>query len=88
MADKEIKAAESAEKKPAKKKSGKPSVFSRMGAWLKSCKAEMKKVVWASWSMVRSNSIMVIISVLILGAVIGALDYLLSQAIVTLSVIF
>lgn len=88
MADKEIKTASTAEKKPAKKKSDKPSVFKRFGAWLKSCRAELKKVVWASWDSVRSNSVMVIVSILILGAVIGALDYLFSQAIVTLSVIF
>lgn len=88
MADKEIKTAETAEKKPAKKKSDKPSVFKRMGAWFKSCRAELKKVVWASWDSVRSNSVMVIVSILILGVVIGALDYLFSQAIVTLSVIF
>lgn len=52
--------AEAKAKKPAKeKKSDKPSVPSRIAAWFRSCKSEMKKIVWASPKSVLSNSIMV-----------------------------
>ena len=76
MAEKEVK---EAPKKEAPKKEKKPSIFSRFGAWFKSCKSEMKKVVWASWSSVKSNTIMVLICIIVVSAAIGLVDYLLSQ---------
>ena len=75
-------------KKPAKEnkpKEDKPSLGQRFGAWFKSIKSECKKISWASWNSVRSNSIIVIISVLIICAVLGILDYCFSGAIVGLS---
>ena len=60
MAEKEIiNEAKDTAKKEVKKevsKPKKPSIFSRIGAWFKSCKSEMKKVVWASWSSVSGAS--------------------------------
>ena len=87
MAEKEIiNEAKDAAKKEAKKgvkketsKPKKPSIFSRIVAWFKSCKSEMKKVVWASWSSVKSNTIMVLVCILVVSAVIGLVDYLFSQ---------
>ncbi|MBR6917100.1 MAG: preprotein translocase subunit SecE [Clostridia bacterium] len=76
MAEKEVK---EAPKKEAPKKEKKPSIFSRFGAWLKSCKSEMKKVVWASWSSVKSNTLMVLACIVVVSAVIGLVDYLFSQ---------
>ena len=85
MAEKEtneVKAeAKAAAKKeaPAKAKAKKPSIFSRFVSWLKSCKAEMKKVVWAKWPAVKSNTIMVLVTIVVISAVIGLVDYLFSQ---------
>lgn len=75
-------------KKPAKEtkpKENKPSLGQRLGAWFKSVKSECKKISWASWSSVRSNSLIVIVSVIIISAVLGILDYCFSGAIVGLS---
>jgi len=77
MAEKEVK--DVAKKEVAKAKAKKPSIFSRIAAWFRSCKSEMKKVVWASWSSVRNNSLMVLICIIIVSAVIGLVDYLFSQ---------
>lgn len=87
MAEKEKKALEAAKaEKPAKQeKDKKPSVFKRLGAWFKSLRSESKKISWASWESVRSNSIIVIIAAVICSVVIGLLDYGFSAAIVGLS---
>ena len=79
MAENEVKAVKEAPKKEAPKKTKKPSIFSRFASWLKSCKSEMKKVVWASPSAVRSNTIMVLVCIVVISAVIGLVDYLFSQ---------
>ncbi len=83
MAEKEIiNEAKDTAKKEVKKevsKPKKPSIFSRIKAWFKSCKSEMKKVVWASWSSVRSNTLMVLVCIIVVSAVIGLVDYLFSQ---------
>ena len=87
MAENEKKTAVDTSKaaKPEKTKSDKPSLWTRLTAWLRSVKSECKKVSWAGWKSVRSNSIIVIVCVLILSAVIGILDYCFSGAIVGLS---
>ena len=77
MAEKENKVA-------IEKKAKGPSVFSRIGAWFRSLRSEAKKVSWASAASVRKNTIIVIVCVVILSAVIGILDYLLSGSIVGL----
>lgn len=90
MADKEIKeVAKKADqtKKPAKVKKDKPSLGSRIAAWFKSCKAEMKKIVWASWSSVKNNTVMVLVTIIAVGLVIGLVDLLFSQGIVILSIL-
>lgn len=72
-------AAEKKADKAEKAKTKKPSVFSRFAAWLRSVKAELKKIVWTSPKAVRSNSIMVIIVVAIFAAAIGLIDAIFSQ---------
>ena len=74
-----------ADKMAKSKKSDKPSVFKRIGAWFKSCKSEMKKIVWASPKTVLNNSITVIVTVVAVGLAIALLDYIFSAAIVGLS---
>ena len=89
MAEKEVKAVkETAKKEVSKAKAKKPSIFSRIGAWFKSCKSEMKKVVWASWPSVRKNTIMVLVCIIVISAVIGVVDVLLKQGFSILAEIF
>ena len=89
MADKEKKTAETAaQDKPAKKKDDKPSFFQRAIAWLKTVRAECKKVTWASWDSVKSNSIVVIITSIVFAVFLGILDYAFSSAILGLSRLF
>ncbi len=83
MAEKETK--NPTEKKETKVKSDKPSIFARIGAWFKSLKSEWKKISWASFDSVRKNSIIVIVCVVIVAAVLGLLDFILSQSIGGLS---
>ena len=89
MADNEKKTAENAAaEKPAKKKSDKPSFFQRAGAWLKTVRAECKKITWASWDSVKQNSIVVIITSVAFAVVLGILDYAFNSAILGLSRLF
>ncbi len=74
MAEKETKAA-------SEKKAKKPSVFSRIGAWFRSLRSESRKISWASWPSVRKNTVIVLVCVIILGAVLALVDYLLSGTI-------
>ena len=83
MAENEKKVAE--EKKEKKVKDKGPSLFSRIGSWFKSLRSEAKKVSWASAASVRKNTIIVIVCVVIISAVIGVLDFLLSGSISALS---
>ena len=86
MAENEKKTApEKTADKPVKAKSDKPSFFQRAGAWLKTVWAERKKITWANWESVKTNSIVVIVITVISAAVLGLLDYAFSNAIVGLS---
>ncbi|MBE6714612.1 MAG: preprotein translocase subunit SecE [Ruminococcaceae bacterium] len=62
----------------------KKSIFSRASAWLRSVKSELKKIVWTSPKTVRSNSIMVIVAIIIFAAVTGAVDFVFSNFITAL----
>ncbi len=89
MADNEKKTAETAaQDKPAKKKDDKPSFFQRAIAWLKTVRAECKKVTWASWESVRQNSIVVIVTTIVFAVFLGILDYAFNSAILGLSRLF
>jgi len=85
--DLENETAAAPEKKADKKdkKDKKPSVFSRIGAWFRSCKSEMKKVVWASPKSVAHNSLMVIVTIAVVAVAIALLDYVFSQGIIGLN---
>ncbi len=61
------------------KKAKKPSVFSRMGKFLREYKAELGKVTWASRQDTLKNFVVVAITVVIVGAVIGVLDIAFSE---------
>ena len=86
MADNEKKTElEQTAPKAEKAKSDKPSIWARLGTWFKSCKSECKKISWASWKSVKSNSLVVLVCVIIFSIVLGLLDYCFSGAIVGLS---
>jgi preprotein translocase subunit SecE len=67
--------------KKVKAEEKKPSFFSRIGAWFRSLKAECKKITWASAKLCRQNTIVVVISVAIVGAVLALLDFAFNQTI-------
>lgn len=65
--------------KPAKKKSSKPSIFARMKKFFKDLLSETKKVSWSPWKTVKTNTAVVAVAVIGMGAAIGILDYLFSN---------
>ena len=73
--------------KPAKAKRSGPSLLSRAGAWLRSVRAELKKITWASFASVRSNTLMTIVAIVIFAAAIGVVDYVFSQFIYILGLL-
>ncbi len=77
--------AKESKKDAVKVKSDKPSLGSRIAAWCKATKAELKKIVWTPKDVVIKNTVLVLICAAIASAVIGLLDYAFSSAIVGLS---
>ena len=74
----EVKAQEKkTEKKPAKDK--KPSLLSRIGKFFREYKAELKKVTWASREDTFRNTVVVGVTVIVVGVVIGVLDLLFNE---------
>ena len=67
MADKAKK-----DKKPEKQK--KPSIFARIGKWLKDMKSELKKVQWPSFKQTMNNTGIVILCVIVVGIFIWLFD--------------
>ena len=51
------------DKKPEKQK--KPSIFARIGKWLKDMKSELKKVQWPSFKQTMNNTGIVILCVIV-----------------------
>ena len=89
MADLENKKADIPEKKNVKKKkSDKPSLFSRIAAFFRSIKSEVKKISWSPASEVRKNTIVVLIVLVICVAALYVLDYVFLQGITTLGNLF
>ncbi len=54
----------------------KPNVFARIKNWFIDMKAELKRVVWPSFKKIRTNTLIVLIFVLVVGAIIWILDWL------------
>ncbi len=71
-------------KKEAKKANKKPARKNRIGKFFREYKAEVKKVTWASREDTLRNTILVAITVIIVGGVIGALDAVFDLGIRTL----
>ena len=66
---------ESKAKKPQEKK---PGIFKKLGKFFRECKSEMKKIVWSSKKQTFNNTVVVIASMLVIGAIVVGLDYLFS----------
>ena len=86
MAEKEVKAVETAEKqKPAKAKAKKPNPVIRwikgVARYFREMKAELKKVVWPSRKTVIRNTLVVIAVVLVLGVLIWIFDWVASAVV-------
>ena len=75
MADLENKKANNPETKKVKKKSDKPSLWSRIKSWMRSIKSEVKKIVWPSLKDVVKNTLIVIVMCLLVGVLIWAVDF-------------
>lgn len=80
MADRETTSVSpAAEAKKTKKKSDKPSFFSRVATWFKGLKSEFKKITWASKKSTFKNFGIVLAIVIVSAVVIGAIDIGLSS---------
>ena len=67
------------DKKPEKQK--KPSIFARIGKWLKDMKSELKKVQWPTRKQTINNTLIVIACVVVVGIFIWIFDFLAGTAI-------
>ncbi len=73
--------AKTSDKKDAAKKakSGKPSLGARLGKKLREFKAEFKKIVWSSRKDTFNNTLLVVVSAIIIAIAIGVLDFAFSN---------
>jgi len=72
------KSVQPASKSPAKKPQ-KDGMFKKFAKYLRDTRSEVKKVVWPDRQQIVNNSIIVIISIGIIGAIIGMLDFGFAQ---------
>ncbi|MBQ8746506.1 MAG: preprotein translocase subunit SecE [Clostridia bacterium] len=86
--DAETKEVAKAGAKTAKAKEKKPSLFSRIGSWFRTTKAELKKIAWTPRKTLWKNTALVLVAMVVLAVVIGLLDVVFLAAIDGLSAIF
>ena len=84
MADLENKKANNPETKTVKKKSDKPSLWSRIASFARSIKSEVKKISWSTWTDVRKNTLVVIVVIAICAVGLAIVDYVFAQGITAL----
>ena len=83
MADLENKKANNPEN-TVKKKSDKPSLWSRIASFARSIKSEVKKISWSTWTDVRKNTLVVIVVIAICAVGLAIVDYVFSWGITLL----
>jgi len=66
-----------AEQEKQQQKEKKPNIFQRLTRFVKDIRSELKKVLWPSRKQVFNNTLIVLITCLILGGVIWILDFAL-----------
>ena len=81
MADLENKKANNPETKHVKKKSDKPSLWSRIKSWMRSIKSEVKKISWSPWSDVKKNTFVVVVVIVVCAVALAIVDTVFSQGI-------
>lgn len=67
--------ADKAQKDKKSEKKTKPSIFSRIGRWLRELKSELKKVQWPTAKQTVNNTVIVIICVIVVGIFIWLFDF-------------
>ena len=82
MAENEKKVAETKSQKPAK--ANKPSLGAKIKKAWKEFKAEFKKIVWSSKKNTFNNTVLVIVSMVVVAVCIGVLDYAFSSLLTAL----
>ena len=88
MADLENKKANNPETNKVKKKSDKPSLWSKIAAFGRSLKSEVKKISWSPWTEVRKNTLVVVVVIAICAVALAIVDYVFLQGITALGKIF
>ena len=88
MADLENKKANNPETKKVKKNSDKPSLWSKITAFMRSIKSEVKKISWSPWTEVRKNTIVVVVVIAICAIALTIVDYVFAQGITALGKLF
>ncbi len=85
MADLE-KGGSSAEKKQSDKsaKAKKPSFSARISKWVRELKSEIHKIVWPTRQQTRTNTIVVVTAILVVGVFIWVIDALLNLGLTAL----
>ena len=81
MADLENKKANNPEAKKVKKKSDKPSLWSRIKSFARSIKSEVKKISWSPWTEVRKNTLVVVVVIVICAVALAIVDVVFSEGI-------
>jgi len=67
--------ADKAQKDKKSEKKSKPSIFARIGRWLRELKSELKKVQWPTGKQTVNNTAIVIACVLVVGLFIWIFDF-------------
>ena len=88
MADLENKNANNPETKNVKKKSDKPSLWSRITSFARSIKSEVKKISWSPWTDVRKNTFVVVVVIAVCAVALAIVDYVFLQGITALGNLF
>lgn len=57
---------------------GKMNLFQRIGKYFKGVWVELKKVIWPSFSKVRKDTTVVLLTIVIVGLCLAALDWVFS----------
>lgn len=57
----------------------KPNIFKRFFAWLRTVKAELKKISWTPADALRKNVIMSLVVMIVLAAATGIVDFIFSK---------
>jgi len=63
--------------------SDQPSALSRFMGFLREVRGELRKVTWPTRDELRKATVVIVIFVLLLGILIGVMDWLLQQTLVT-----